>query len=627
MKIIYKTILLLFFICYVNFGQETYLINSLADDLYSHPWDDSTTIEDEREDGICKDELGRCTLRAAVEEASNRNATAKFIFSVSGTINLVDYIELEDFCEIDGNNQIELSGIHAAINAQNNTKINRLRLSSNLYAGVVLEGNFNTVGGPDDQNEFVNCQVGVLIQGDNNAVFSNSFGITFSGSSMPNRYGIVVEGNYNDIGAPGSFNNVICNSVISGVSLSFGHGNKVQGNYIGTTSTGRTGVGNAQGITIGASDNNIIGGNSSNGNVISGNSVSGIAISGEPPDSYSDNNLISYNVIGLNNPQDNSVPNGNGIVLTNGVRNCTINNNIIAGNSLSGIHIFAQDDETKTSGHNIFDNKIGINYNGINFPNGQNGINIWGNVENVAIGTDVTGSQLPNIIVGNQGYGIYIADQFGYYPSKITARKNLIYQNNSANLFVSPLSNDGILPPYSLTFSNNNVAGIHDIPGAIIDVYKANINEFSPSAYEWLGSTTVGSNGVFAYEITDPSIEAVSLTATTNVGNTSGFGFIELITDVEKEDDNIPTEFALNQNYPNPFNPSTTITFSIPDEEFISLKVFNSLGEEVAELVNETKPAGNYSVSFDASELTSGIYFYKLNAGNFFQTRKMMLVK
>ena len=161
--------------------------------------------------------------------------------------------------------------------------------------------------------------------------------------------------------------------------------------------------------------------------------------------------------------------------------------NIIAGNTLSGIHIFGYDEETKTYGHNIYGNKIGVNNNGVNFPNGQNGINIWGNVEDVAIGTDVTGNQLPNIIVGNQGYGIYIADQFGYYPSKITARKNLIYQNNSANLFVSPLSNDGILPPYSLTFSNNTVAGIHDIPGAIIDVYKANINEFSPSAYEWLG--------------------------------------------------------------------------------------------------------------------------------------------
>ena len=70
----------------------------------------------------------------------------------------------------------------------------------------------------------------------------------------------------------------------------------------------------------------------------------------------------------------------------------------------------------------------------------------------------------------------------------------------------------------------------------------------------------------------------------------------------------IPQGFHLFQNYPNPFNPSTSIKFSIPNEEFVSLKVFNSLGEEVAVLINETKPAGNYSISFNASSLTSGVY-------------------
>jgi hypothetical protein len=164
-------------------------------------------------------------------------------------------------------------------------------------------------------------------------------------------------------------------------------------------------------------------------------------------------------------------------------------------------------------------------------------------------------------------------------------------------------------------------------PGAKIDVYKSNINEFSPSAYEWLGSTIVGGNGVFTYEITDPTIEAISVTATTSDGNTTGFSFLELITDVEKEDNNIPTEFSLAQNYPNPFNPSTTITFSIPNEQLVSLKVFNSLGEEVANLVNENKPIGNYSVSFDASELPSGVYFYKISAGNFVETKKMILLR
>ena len=89
----------------------------------------------------------------------------------------------------------------------------------------------------------------------------------------------------------------------------------------------------------------------------------------------------------------------------------------------------------------------------------------------------------------------------------------------------------------------------------------------------------------------------------------------------------IPENYQLHQNYPNPFNPSTTITCSIPNEEFVSLKVFNTLGEQVATLLNETKPAGNYSFTFDASELTSGVYFYRLQAGEFSKTKKLLLQK
>ena len=98
-------------------------------------------------------------------------------------------------------------------------------------------------------------------------------------------------------------------------------------------------------------------------------------------------------------------------------------------------------------------------------------------------------------------------------------------------------------------------------------------------------------------------------------------------TGVEQINFDVPAGYALNQNYPNPFNPSTTISFSIPNEEFVTLKFFNSLGEEVAELVNETIPAGNYSVFFDASKLTSSVYFYKINAGSFVEIKKMMLIK
>lgn len=86
-------------------------------------------------------------------------------------------------------------------------------------------------------------------------------------------------------------------------------------------------------------------------------------------------------------------------------------------------------------------------------------------------------------------------------------------------------------------------------------------------------------------------------------------------------------EYGLNQNYPNPFNPSTTINFTIPSNEFVTLKVFNILGSEVATLVNGTLAAGSYNYSFDAQNLASGIYLYELKAGEFLEIRKMNLLK
>ena len=91
--------------------------------------------------------------------------------------------------------------------------------------------------------------------------------------------------------------------------------------------------------------------------------------------------------------------------------------------------------------------------------------------------------------------------------------------------------------------------------------------------------------------------------------------------------DNPLDDFVLNQNYPNPFNPSTTIQFSIPEEGFVSLNVFNSLGEKVSTLVLENLNAGTYKYDWDAKNFTSGIYFYTIQAGEFIETKKMILLK
>jgi hypothetical protein len=90
---------------------------------------------------------------------------------------------------------------------------------------------------------------------------------------------------------------------------------------------------------------------------------------------------------------------------------------------------------------------------------------------------------------------------------------------------------------------------------------------------------------------------------------------------------NIPSAYSLEQNFPNPFNPSTKITFSLPQNSFVSLRVSNLIGLEVRSLISGMMSAGIHEVVFDASELYSGVYFYTLKAGNFVQTRKMILIK
>jgi len=110
---------------------------------------------------------------------------------------------------------------------------------------------------------------------------------------------------------------------------------------------------------------------------------------------------------------------------------------------------------------------------------------------------------------------------------------------------------------------------------------------------------------------------------------TSGFlaSTSSTITDVAGEKDVVPNVFDLHQNYPNPFNPSTVISWQLPVNSHVSLKVYDILGNEVATLVDGNKEAGNYETKFDGSALASGMYIYKLTAGNYVSTKKMLMIK
>jgi hypothetical protein len=90
---------------------------------------------------------------------------------------------------------------------------------------------------------------------------------------------------------------------------------------------------------------------------------------------------------------------------------------------------------------------------------------------------------------------------------------------------------------------------------------------------------------------------------------------------------NIPDNYLLSQNYPNPFNPSTQIEFSVPVESNVSIVVYDLVGREVVTLVNENMPSGNYSLTWNAAGLTSGVYFYRMESQNYVEVKKMIMLK
>jgi len=101
----------------------------------------------------------------------------------------------------------------------------------------------------------------------------------------------------------------------------------------------------------------------------------------------------------------------------------------------------------------------------------------------------------------------------------------------------------------------------------------------------------------------------------------------QIPTAVSSSGAGLPVKTALFQNYPNPFNPSTIISFTLPGKTFVSLKVFDILGKEAASIVSEEMPAGSYNRQWNAANISSGIYFYRLQTGSFTETKKMILLK
>lgn len=131
------------------------------------------------------------------------------------------------------------------------------------------------------------------------------------------------------------------------------------------------------------------------------------------------------------------------------------------------------------------------------------------------------------------------------------------------------------------------------------------------------------STSINKYSYTDKNVSGKFFYRLKQIDLNGGFSYSKTI----QVNASKPIEYSLNQNYPNPFNPTTTISYSIPEKSFVTVRVYNMLGNEVASLVNAQIEAGQHNVKFDASGLGSGVYFYTLKAGSFSATKKLMLLK
>ena len=244
----------------------------------------------------------------------------------------------------------------------------------------------------------------------------------------------------------------------------------------------------------------------------------------------------------------------------------------------------------------------------------------------VAVACDTNGT----VYLGQQGGAIYTVDVgTGTTTLVTTASIQLV------GLAFDPFTNELWASPRFVIGQKDRIYKIDLITGVATLVGRTEFNvttndlafDESGILYGVIGSETevgklitIDKNNALGTLVGETGFQNVQSLAYTTTG-------IPLSVDDDANNIIVPFEFALAQNYPNPFNPSTKIKFQIADLGLVSLKVYDILGKEVMTLVNEQKPAGFYEVEFDASFLTSGIYFYQLKSGNLVQTKKMVLLK
>jgi len=160
--------------------------------------------------------------------------------------------------------------------------------------------------------------------------------------------------------------------------------------------------------------------------------------------------------------------------------------------------------------------------------------------------------------------------------------------------------------------------------------YDFRLYSSSDNGASWQQVTTSGlvsATGTYFFYALACKTDGTTFMGAGGAGQVGGVFKSTSFTSVAKSGNTYIFNFSLDQNYPNPFNPSTTVPFYLPSRSFVSLKIFDLLGKEISTLVSEELSAGNYSRQWNAESFPSGVYFYRLQAGSFTETKKLLLLR
>ena len=294
----------------------------------------------------------------------------------------------------------------------------------------------------------------------------------------------------------------------------------------------------------------------------------------------------------------------------------------------------------------ILDEGVSTTYSGNNFAFSEAAAEVNGTVKdengNLLIGTDVYingnfGSFNRNVRTDNTG-----TFRIGFLSGELPASDIELgsgYSDNNSLITASihiPTVNSGDILTRDLTIfqTNSTITGTVTLEGNPPNMSLEILAVVSDTGYvrtftNFDGNYTLNvSDKLYNYDIGlgQPLSNYPGYSITAHPGQTNA-NLNFTMTDVEKNQSVIPNDFSLSQNFPNPFNPTTLISYKLKETSRVQLKVFNILGNEVETLVNEQKPAGNYEITWNALNLPSGVYFYRLQAGSFIDTKKMVLLK